>query len=215
LNTRRPVMRGMTLIEVSIALAVLGIASLGLAGSLVVSSNSNALAARRTVMSAFAQARIESLTSMTRTKIPLIGVAGGFDPTANPNTGGWVMDTIDGYSPDSSPSWSGCTGNCGNGMEGDVLFWGPVLVNPVSQNGVDASTILARTKTLRAPGGVQNCADKLVTSDASVLCRELHIESYSQGTTPPVPMLRAYVRVIQGGGDWHRSYVLLQQDIAQ
>ena len=40
----------MTLIEVMIALAVLGIASLGLAGTLVVSNNSNAMAARRTVM---------------------------------------------------------------------------------------------------------------------------------------------------------------------
>ncbi|TMB28578.1 MAG: prepilin-type N-terminal cleavage/methylation domain-containing protein [Deltaproteobacteria bacterium] len=47
MNTdKRHVMRGMTLIEVSIALAVLGIASLGLAGTLVVSSNSNAIAAR-------------------------------------------------------------------------------------------------------------------------------------------------------------------------
>ena len=26
---------------------------------------------------------------------------------------------------------------------------------------------------------------------------------------------RAYVRVVQGGGDWRRSFVLLQQDIAQ
>ena len=44
MNTdKRHVMRGMTLIEVSIALAVLGIASLGLAGTLVVSSNSNAI----------------------------------------------------------------------------------------------------------------------------------------------------------------------------
>jgi hypothetical protein len=61
---------------------------------------------------------------------------------------------------------------------------------------------------------VPNCADAAVTSDAGVFCREVHIESYWQGI-PAVPMLRAYVRVIQGGGSWRRSYVLLQQDIAQ
>jgi len=209
-------MRGMTLIEVSIALAILGIASLGLAGSLVVSSNTNALAARRTVMSAFAQARIETLTSMTRTKIPLVGNTGTFDPASAPNTGGWVMDTIDGYASDTAlVTWTCNGGSCTTGMGGDDRFWGPVLVNPVSQNGGDGDALLARTKTLRAQGAVQSCADKVVTADASVLCREVHIESFWQGTTPPVPMLRAYVRVIQGGADWHTSYVLLQQDIAQ
>ena len=219
MNTdKRYVMRGMTLIEVSIALAVLGIASLGLAGTLVVSSNSNAIAARRTVMSSFAQARIESLTSMTRTKIPLIGtVAGTFDPMADPNTGGWVMDTIDGYAPDTGTlgNWFCNGGPCTSGMAGDDLFWGPVLVNPASQNGGDGDALLTRTKALRASGAVQSCADKAIASDASVLCREVHIDSYWQGTTPPVPMLRAYVRVIQGGGNWRGSYVLLQQDIAQ
>jgi prepilin-type N-terminal cleavage/methylation domain-containing protein len=217
LNTKRHVMRGITLIEVSIALAVLAIASLGLAGSLVVSSNSNALAARRTVMSSFAQARIESLTSMTRTKIPLVGTAGSFDPMSAPNTGGWVMDTIDGYAPDTgvNAAWSCNGGACTSGMAGDDLFWGPVLVNPVSQNGGDGDALLTRTKALRASGAVQSCADNVVTSDPSILCREVHIESYWQGTTPPVPMLRAYVRVIQGGPKWQSSYVLLQQDIAQ
>ena len=196
MNTNRGTqMRGMTLIEVMIALAVLGVASLGLAGTLVVSSGSNAIAARRTVMSAFAQARVENLTSMTRTKIPLVGVSGGFDPMSDPNTGGWVMDTIDGSAP---------------GGAGDDLLFGPVLVDGASENGNDGT--LARSKSLRST--VPNCADKAVTSDAGVFCREVHIESYSQGI-PAVPMLRAYVRVIQGGGSWRRSYVLLQQDIAQ
>jgi prepilin-type N-terminal cleavage/methylation domain-containing protein len=189
-------MRGMTLIEVMIALAVLGVASLGLAGSLVLSSNSNSIAARRTVMSAFAQARIENLTSMTRTKIPIVGTSGAFDPMSNPNSGGWVMDTIDGTSVPTGA--------------GDDLLFGPILVDGASENGNDGT--LLRTRSLRST--VPNCADKAVTSDAGVFCREVHIESYWQGT-PAVPMLRAYVRVIQGGGLWQRSYVLLQQDIAQ
>jgi len=200
----------MTLIEVMIALAVLGIASLGLAGTLVVSNNSNAIAARRTVMSAFAQARIESLTSTTRTKIPTATslccaamAAANFDPMADPNTGGWMMDTIDGTAPATA---------------GDDLLWGPVLVNGSGENGYDptnktengyAATV-AKTKSLRTT--VTSCTDKAVTSDSSVFCREVHIEPYAQNGAP---MLRAYVRVLQGGGDWRRSYVLLQQDIAQ
>jgi prepilin-type N-terminal cleavage/methylation domain-containing protein len=191
----------MTLIEVMIALAILGIASLGLAGTLVISNNSNAMAARRTVMSTFAQARIESLTSTTRTKIPTstslccaaMATGGAFDPMAAPNTGGWMMDVIDGTAPTTA---------------GDDLLWGPVLVNGSSENGFDAT--VAKTKSLRT--SVTSCADKAVTSDSSVFCREVHIEPYSQSGAP---MLRAYVRVIQGGGDWRRSYVLLQQDIAQ
>ena len=209
----------MTLIEVMIALAVLGIASVGLAGTLVVSNNSNAIAARRTVMSAFAQARIESLTSTTRTKIPTslnsgcgAMAASPFDPMSAPNTGGWIMDTLDGPAPAAG---------------GDDLLWGPILVSGFSENGNDGS--LAKTKALRAPTGtaswapltctdksvtwpVPSCADRLVTSDPSVFCREVHIEPYAQNGAP---MLRTYVRVIQGGGDWRRSYVLLQQDIAQ
>jgi hypothetical protein len=59
---------------------------------------------------------------------------------------------------------------------------------------------------------VPSCADKAVTTDPSVFCHEVHIEPYAQNGAP---MLRAYVRVIQGGGNWRRSYVLLQQDIAQ
>jgi prepilin-type N-terminal cleavage/methylation domain-containing protein len=192
----------MTLIEVMIGLAILGIASLGLAGSLVISNNSNSLAARRTVMSAFAQARIESLTSTTRQKIPTgsaqypcctaMAVV-TFDSTAAPNTGGWILDNIDGPAP--------ATG-------GDDLLWGPVLADPASDNGTDGT--VAKTKSLRST--VTSCLDKAVTSDAGVFCRELHIEPY---TLNGAPMLRAYVRVIQGGGDWRRSYVLLQQDIAQ
>jgi prepilin-type N-terminal cleavage/methylation domain-containing protein len=190
----------MTLIEVMIALAVLGIASLGLAGTLVVSNNSNSIAARRTVMSAFAQARIESLTSMTRTKIPTATSACcgamsavSFDPMAAPNSGGWMMDTIDGAAPTTG---------------GDNLLWGPILVDGASENGTDGT--VARTQSMRTT--VPNCADKAVTSDAGVFCRELHIEPYTQNGAP---MLRAYVRVVQGGGSWRRSYVILQQDIAQ
>jgi prepilin-type N-terminal cleavage/methylation domain-containing protein len=190
----------MTLIEVIVALAVLGIASVGLAGTLVVASNGNSMAARRTVMSAFAQARIESLTSMTRSKIPTASssccaamAAGTFDPMADPNTGGWMMDTIDGTAPATA---------------GDDLLWGPVMVDGASENGNDGT--LARTKSLR--GTVPSCADTAVTSDPGVFCREVHIEPQ---TWNGAPMLRAYVRVIQGGGDWRRSYVLLQQDIAQ
>jgi prepilin-type N-terminal cleavage/methylation domain-containing protein len=197
--------RGMTLIEVMIALVILGIASLGLAGTLVVSQNSNAVAAQRTVMSAFAQARIESLTSMTRSKIPTstssncgtqsctLMAAASFDPMADPATGGWMMDALDGNAPTTG---------------GDDLYWGPVLVDGASENGKDGT--IARTKSLRTT--VASCADAAIASDPALFCREVHIEPQ---TWNGAPMLRAYVRVIQGGGNWRRSYVLLQQDIAQ
>ena len=192
----------MTLIEVLIGLAILGIASLGLAGTLVVSNNSNSIAARRTIMSAFAQARIESLTSMTRQKIPTGNgafpcctamSAVNFDPMSDPNTGGWVLDTIDGAAPATA---------------GDDLLWGPVMVYDATDNGKDNT--VAKTKALRP--AVASCLDAAVATNASVFCREVHIEPY---TLNGAPMLRAYVRVIQGGGSWRRSYVLLQQDIAQ
>jgi len=170
-----------------------------------VSQNSNSIAARRTVMSAFAQARIESLTSTTRTKIPTatssncgsqscsLMTSANFDPMADPNTGGWMMDTIDGSAPTTG---------------GDDLFWGPVVVDGASDNGNDGT--IARTKSLRST--VTSCADPAITSDPGVFCREVHIEPQ---TWNGAAMLRAYVRVIQGGGSWRRSYVLLQQDIAQ
>src|SRR4051812_41252222 len=151
----------MTLIEVMIALAILGVASVGLAGTLVVSQNSNSMASRRTVMSAFAQARIESLTSTTRSKIPTsnssncgtqdcaLMKATTFDPMAAPGTGGWMMDAIDGNAPTSG---------------GDDLYWGPILVDGATENGKDGT--VARTKALRTT--VASCADKAVTSDSSV-----------------------------------------------
>src|SRR4051812_9462387 len=134
----------MTLIEVMIALAILGIASLGLAGTLVVSNNSNAIAARRTVMSAFAQARIESLTSTTRTKIPTAVslccaamAAANFDPMADPNTGGWILDNIDGPAPATA---------------GAGLLWGPRPVDGSAGDGDEAGARGGKGRGAAGPG---------------------------------------------------------------
>ena len=95
MNTRRGA-SGFTLIEVMAALAVLGIAMLGLTAGLIVAMSSTGLAAQRTLMLQFAQARIERLLSQTRTKIPTkansccakMDAGGVFNPDAAPGTGG-------------------------------------------------------------------------------------------------------------------------------
>jgi prepilin-type N-terminal cleavage/methylation domain-containing protein len=206
--------RGMTLIEVMSSLAILGVAALGLVGTMVVATGGNALAARRTLMTQFGQARMELLVSQTRTKIPTsttsvpvncgaMATGGAFDPNAAPGTGGWMLDVVDGSPPAGA---------------GDNAFFGPVLVDS-SSNGTSDDTV-ARTQALRSKmaadflGGADKsgCGSSNVTLSASVLCRELHVEPYTLNGSP---MLRAYVRVVQGGGPWWRSYVTLQQDIAQ
>jgi hypothetical protein len=204
----------MTLIEVMTSLALLAISILGVVGGLSVAINGNSLSARHTLASQFAQARVEYLVSQTRAKIPTaatvvpvncaaMAVAGVFDPTAAPGTGGWMLDVIDGTPPAGG---------------GDDAMFGPVLFDDSSDNSSDNT--IAKTKALRQTiatnfitgADVTGCATPAVANDAGVLCREVHIEPF---TLNGAPMLRAYVRVIQGGGDWRRNYVLYQQDIAQ
>ena len=212
---------GLTLIEIMASLSILGVAALGLVGSMIVAINGNALAARRTQMGEFAQARLERLITQTRIKIPTsttnlpinfsaMAAGGIFDPNQPPNTGGWVLDVIDGPPPTAAAS-------------GDDPMFGPVLFDDSAADGTD--NYIGLTKTLRgtlasdwlsAPasnGTLGGCGAAAVVADAAVLCRELHIEPADSITS--TPMLRAWVRVVQGGGNWQRSYVLMQEDIAQ
>lgn len=229
MSIRKQSQRGLTLIEIMASLGILGVAALGLVGSMVVAINGNSLAARRTLMSEFAQARMERLVSMTRNKIPssnftnfggmvapgslpdvngVMSTSGQFDGNNGnntaPGTGGWVLDVIDGAAPATA---------------GDDPMFGPVLFDDTAGNGSD--TFMARTNTLRVPmantwlagnGSGASCADPVIVSDPGVLCREVHIEPYNPAG---VPLLRVWVRVVQGGGDWHRSYVTMTEDIAQ
>lgn len=212
---------GLTLIEIMASLSILGVAALGLVSSMVVAINGNALAARRTQMAQFAQARLERLITQTRIKIPTstttapvnysaMAASGTFDPTAAPNTGGWVLDVIDGAPPTAAGA-------------GDDPMFGPVLFDDSAADGTD--NFVGLTKTLRstlandwlaAPasnGTLGGCGAAAVVADAAVLCRELHVEPAD--SIASTPMLRAWVRVVQGGGNWQRSYVLMQEDIAQ
>jgi hypothetical protein len=114
-----------------------------------------------------------------------------------------MLDVVDGTPP---------------ALSGDNAFFGPVLIDTSSEGASDGT--VAKTQTLRTKmandfiGGADKtgCASASVTAAASVLCRELHVEPYTLNGSP---MLRAYVRVVQGGGPWWKSYVTLQQDIAQ
>ena len=62
--------RGMTLLEVMVALALLGVSALGLMGGMVVASSTNGISRRRTHMLEFGHARIERLASRTRVNVP-------------------------------------------------------------------------------------------------------------------------------------------------
>jgi type II secretory pathway pseudopilin PulG len=208
----------MTLLEVMIALALLGVSALGLVGGMVVASNTNAISRRRTEMYQFAQARIEQLATRTRTNIPTaatvtpvncsaMNAGGTFDPNAAPGTGGWMLDVIDGAPP------------AGGGSLGDSLMAGPLLVEG-DLSGVDSAGTLAQRATFAnnwlTATDTQGCASTTVTKNIAVLCRELHIEANDtvvNGVT--VPMLRVWVRVVQGGANWQNAFVTLRQDISQ
>ena len=48
------------------------------------------------------------------------------------------------------------------------------------------------------------------------MCREIHVEPLDVvvgGQT--LYLLRVWVRVVQGGGNWQNSFVLMREDIAQ
>lgn len=214
--------RGFTLVEVMAALAIMGIAMLGLTAGLVVASGATGISAQRTLMLEFAQTRVERLVAETRTHIPTqlsnvstfqgglccakmavsgAGCGASFDPRAAPGTCGWQMDTIDGGAP-------------GPGV-GDDLMFGPLLVFNAATNSTDgyvAKTVAARNAAVS--GGVDGalgCGDPSVRVSGT-LCRELHIEP---ATVTGVPMLRAWVRVLGGTGSYLSNSVTLQQDIAQ
>lgn len=206
--------QGFTLVEVLAALAILGIAMLGLTAGLIVASSTTGISAQRTLMLEFAQTRVERLVAETRIKIPTatttvagvsccanMAVAGAFNPNAAPGTGGWQMDTIDGAAP--------------GGGAGDDLMYGPLLVYNPSSNAIDtfvAKTIAARSAAVSAGlDGGAGCGDPSVRVTGT-LCRELHIEPATVGG---IPMLRAWIRVLNGSGSYLSNAVILQQDIAQ
>ncbi len=213
---------GFTLVEVMAALAILGIAMLGLTAGLIVASSTTGISAQRTLMLEFAQTRIERLVAETRTLIPTqyttvatfqgglccgkmavsgTGCGALFDPNAAPGNCGWQMDTIDGGAP-------------GPGVGEDLMF-GPLLIFNASTNSTDgfiAKTIAARTAAVAAGiDGALGCGDPSVRNSGT-LCRELHIEP---GVISGVPMLRAWVRVVNGAGSYLSNSVMLQEDIAQ
>ena len=99
-------------------------------------------------MTLFAQSRIERLASRTRAKVPTattttpvncsaMAVGGAFDPNANPGTGGWMLDVIDGTPP------------AGGGALGDDLMAGPLLAEG-DGSGVDGAGTLAKRATFAA-----------------------------------------------------------------
>ena len=210
--------RGMTLIEVMVALALLGVSALGLVGGMVVASNTNAISRRRTHMLEFGHARLERLASRTRNTVPTaatltpvncskMSAGGTFDPSSAPGTGGWMLDVIDGNPPP------------GGGALGDDLMAGPLLVEG-DLSGVDSAGTLSQRATFASAWfgatDTAGCGSTTVTSNPAVLCREIHIEPLDvtvNGIT--TFLLRVWVRVVQGGGPWQNSYVLLREDIAQ
>jgi prepilin-type N-terminal cleavage/methylation domain-containing protein len=230
-NTRalegRHAQRGFTLIEVFAALAVLAVSSLGLVAGLVIALRANGIAAQRTLMLQFAQTRLERLIAETRTKIPTAATTSpdcskmtsspwpsGTSGLPPPGTGGWMLDVIDGPAP--------------NGAAGNDAMFGPVLIYDAANNATDnyiGSTIATRTSVYNAwvGGSLSNgCASTITPQSpgggapapgqAAVLCREVHIEPQ---TVNGIPMLRAWVRVLQVGADWQVNSVTLTEDIAQ
>jgi type II secretory pathway pseudopilin PulG len=207
----------MTLLEVLIAMVLLSIGALGMMSGMLLASNGNAISRRRTEMLQFAQARVERLATRTRTKVPTSATstpvncstmsASPFDPNSAPGTGGWMLDVIDGNPP------------AGGGTVGDDLMAGPLLVEG-DLSGVDAAATLTKRTSFAnawfAASDTAGCGSSVVSSDPTVMCREVHVESVdnTSGGTQTF-LLRAWVRVVQGGVPWNTSYVTVRQDIAQ
>jgi type II secretory pathway pseudopilin PulG len=208
----------MTLLEVMVALALLGVSAVGLVGGMVVASSTNGISRRRTHMLEFGQARLERVATRTRVNVPTqltttpvncsaMAAGGPFDPNAAPGTGGWMLDVIDGNPP------------AGGGTLGDDLMAGPLLVEG-DLSGVDGAATLAQRATFAASWfgatDTKGCGSTTVSNNRAVMCREIHIEPLDVtvgGST--MFMLRVWVRVIQGGGPWQSNFVLLREDLAQ
>jgi prepilin-type N-terminal cleavage/methylation domain-containing protein len=210
-------LRGFSLIEVMASLALLSVAALGMVAGMLVASGSTVISRKRTDMALFAQARLERLASRTRLKIPTAAtvtpvdcssmtVGGAFDPNTDPNTGGWMLDVIDGAPP------------AGGGTYGDDLMAGPLLAE--TDSGPDATNTLSKRTSFAGKwidgSDRQGCASAVVRNDTSVLCREIHIEPVNVTNAGVTTfMLRVWVRVIQGGVPWQSANLVLRQDVAQ
>ncbi len=208
-NTKRLMQgaRGTSLIEVMVSLTLLGIASLGLVGGLIISSKTNALSGRRTYMKVLAQSRVERLLATRSDLIPTgtpgyptylaamapTGSDGGttaFDPNAAIGTGGWVLDNLE-------------------TQIGTDAMAGPVLIDRTTMTSAD--NMMSRTADLNSR--VTSCADALIVNDPFALCREIHVETAQpQGATGPT-VLHVWVRVVRGGVSPSLGLVLTQ-DIA-
>jgi prepilin-type N-terminal cleavage/methylation domain-containing protein len=186
---------GFTLVEVLAALAILGVSLLGLTAGVVVAFAGNGRASRRTQMLEFAQSRIERLTAATRANICTATFQGGvvncarmagpspFDPTAAPNTGGWMLDILDG-APYTDPTFN----------PGVDQMAGPVVVLGDVGGAIDeTATLAARASVVADWGGGSGagCASTLINKN--MLCRELHIE-----LDPTSTFYHIWVRVSRG-----------------
>lgn len=218
-RARRRAQRGMTLVEVSIAMAVMAIAVLGLTAGIILSFGANGRASRRTQAAEFAQSSLERLMAASRKNICTGSFNGGvvncspmgtgtFDPNAAPNQGGWMLDVLDRASAMGSSA-------------GVDLMAGPVVVLGDSGAIDEAATTAARAALLTEWGSGDNaatsgCGSTKVT--ATMLCREIHIELQDVKKVSSDPALNAYhvwVRVVQGGGKWRDGPVVQEGVIAQ
>jgi len=210
--------RGVTILEVLIAMALLSIGGMGMIGGMLIASNGNVVSRRRTDMLQFAQTRLERLATRERTRIPTATTAGTgidyssmsaspFDPNAAPGTGGWMLDVIDGNPP------------AGGGSLGNDLMAGPLLVEG-DLSGVDLATTLSKRSSFAdawfTGKDTKGCGSGTVTSNPAVLCREVHIEPLD-ATIGGVQtfMFRIWIRVVQGGRNWKSSYVTVTEDVSQ
>ena len=215
--------RGMSLIEVMTAMAILGIATLGLVGGVIVALSANAISARRTQMKEFAQSRLERLTAMRSSQIPSatttfpanysgMGTGGAaFDPNSAPGTGGWMLDVID-----AGSATSGFDAMAGPTLVDDSADGSAEITAPTTAvSTLPTKTIANRQALITKWNGdsTTSCADASVTSDATVLCREIHIEQ--QTSASGAALWRAWVRVVQGGANWQTSFLTLDQVMAR
>ena len=221
--------RGLTLIEVLVAFAILSVSILGLVAGLIVASTSNGWAATRTQSSAFALSRLERLHAVytgtlcstvstdlaanCTTLSPVMSTAPTpFNPDVAAGTGGWAMDVLDWPFPTNT-----------NNAYGDDVMFGPVLVMGDS-NAVDIAQTLALRQTMYnnwTGAAGTGCDSTLVTSNPAVLCREIHIEPADSivpdgGTGNGAELLRVWVRVLRGGTtDWRLGTVNMDEVVSQ
>ena len=232
--------RGMSILEVTISLALLTIVLLGLISGSIIATNSAAIARRKSLMVEFAQSRMEQIITTPRANVPTASTAipisfaamsGTFlnstpppvevNPPSgpagfSPGTNGWMLDVMYG-APPAGAALTPCSGTTTLGTD---LMAGPLLVEG-DLAGIDTcATISDRTTLANAwlnSGDTTGCANSLVANNSKIFCREIHIEPYdrttSTGTT--VHMFAVYVRVIQGGGNWQNNNVVLKEDISQ